>query len=69
MPKDKSLKPETDHDGNLIDPCHFFGMKGFEDCLEGLAWYARRENSGTKQYFDACYNCARKPYPEKNLEN
>ena len=65
MPKDKTPKPEIDGEGNLVDPCHFYGMKGFENCLEGLAWYARRENGGTRQYYDACWNCASKPYPEK----
>ena len=68
MPKDKTLKPEIDGEGNLIDPCHFYGMKGFEECLEGLAWYARRENGGTKEYFPACWNCARMKYPDKNPE-
>jgi hypothetical protein len=38
--------------------CHF--------CHKKEAGYLRREDGGTRQYFDACEKCASKPYEEKN---
>lgn len=38
-------------------------------CGKPEAGYQRRKDGGTKQYFDACESCARKPYKNEETEN
>jgi hypothetical protein len=51
--------------GYAEDRCHFYGKPGFENCLKIEAGFGRRENGSapSSQYFNACQNCVRKPYP------